>query len=187
MKIYTKTGDRGQTSLFDGTRVKKNNPRVDTYGTIDELDSFLGIIVSFLGEEQYEKQLRKELEGIQDDLLTIGSLLANPKHTENDQIYESERFTKAVSLFEKRIDEMTQELPELTNFILPGGGKVGAQLQYARTLARRAERKIVGLLEKEFVSSAIVIYFNRLSDLLFTQSRFANFKEGKKETIWIKR
>lgn len=187
MKIYTKTGDRGQTSLFDGTRVKKSNARVDTYGTIDELNSLLGVVIAHLGDKPYEKMVRKELVAIQDDLLTIGSILANPMFVEDTLTKEAKRFTASVTHFEKRIDEMTKELPELTNFILPGGERIGAYLQLARTIARRAERKIVALLEREYVSPTIVMYFNRLSDLFFTQSRFINYKKGVKETIWRKK
>jgi len=186
-KIYTKKGDRGETSLFNGLRVKKSNLRVDTYGTVDELNSLLGVILTYVKDLPYEKQIKEDLLQIQNDLLVIGSVLANPSVVSKQLGKEKEHFLAMVTQFEKHIDEMTEELAPLTNFILPGGGKIGAYLQLARTVVRRAERKIVGLLEKEDVLPEIVIYFNRLSDLFFTQSRFMNFKEKKKETIWKKR
>ena len=186
MKIYTKTGDKGLTSLFDGTRVKKSNVRVDTYGTIDELNSVIGVILAQnSGLKSRDAKVTKELIRVQNDLLEIGSSLANPS-----AILDSgakKYFTKRVSSFEQFIDEMTKEMPELNQFILPSGGEAGSFLHVGRTIARKVERKLVGLMEQETVDKEILVYFNRLSDLLFTMSRFANFLEKKKETIWIKR
>ena len=186
MKIYTKKGDKGETSLFNGDRVKKNNLRVDTYGTIDELNSVLGVILSYIKNLPHEEQIKKDLLQIQDDLLVIGSILANPSLAAEKLGKEKEHLLTMLERFEKHIDEMTAALPKLTNFILPGGGKIGSYLQLARTTARKAERKIVALLEKEKIMPEIIMYFNRLSDLFFTQSRFINFKEGRQETIWKK-
>lgn len=175
MKIYTKTGDKGETSLFGGKRVSKADLRVEAYGTVDELNSAIGIAIA----ESQASECNSELIRIQNDLLDIGSVLANPKA-------KSIRLEKRVEEFEGLIDVMTKELPALANFILPGGGKGGAQLHFARTLARRAERRIVALAQKEVIDNGILIYFNRLSDLLFTMARFVNYKEKKQEVLWTK-
>lgn len=180
-KIYTKTGDRGQTSLFDGTRVPKNHIRVETYGTIDELNSVLGVAWSF---SEKHKDMRELIEIIQRDLFDIGSHLANPatRAEEAFVVYLTERIT----FFENQIDAMTEKLPTLAHFILPSGGQTGAFLHLARTVARRAERKSIELSHQESVEPVFIKYLNRLSDLLFTMSRSANNTEKKKETIWTK-
>lgn len=180
LKIYTKTGDKGQTSLFGGKRVAKYSLRVEANGTVDELNSKIGIVLSELRSKNQE--LRKELIGIQKDLLDIGSQLANPRP--KVIIHDSKFLIHRVEQFELLIDRLTKQLPELRNFILPGGGKAGSQLHFARTVCRRAERRIVELSKKEKVESSILVYFNRLSDLLFTMARYVNWKEKKKETIW---
>ncbi|MGH7246368.1 MAG: cob(I)yrinic acid a,c-diamide adenosyltransferase [Candidatus Levyibacteriota bacterium] len=182
MKIYTKTGDKGKTSLFDGTRVSKTNHRVATYGTIDELNSLLGVVISFFGKKSYEKQLKSSLVRVQDDLLHIGALLANPTDKENTMY-----FSHAAASFEKEIDEMTNSMPPLRQFILPGGKTPSAFLQLARAVSRRVERKVVSLSEKENVSTDILVYFNRLSDLLFTMARFVNFNEKYTDVVWRKK
>ncbi len=134
--------------------------------------------------KEYEQKLIDDLLSIQDDLLHIGSVLADPSSSLTKAL--ENHLAKQVEYFEKRIDEMTQEMPELTNFIIPGGGKIGAFLQMTRTIARRVERRIIGLLEKSKVDNVIVMYFNRLSDLLFTMSRFVNYQENEKEKVWNK-
>ena len=182
MPIYTRTGDKGTTSLFDATRVLKSSERVETYGTIDELNSVIGVAIAELGTQNQElRTVSDELEQIQRDLLEIGAALANPK------ALPIKGLNKRPTDFEKLIDKMTDKLPELKNFILPGGGKAGSLLHIARTIARRAERRIVGLIQNEKVDQDIVIYVNRLSDLLFTMSRFVNHQENKKETVWKKK
>ncbi|HSW88366.1 MAG TPA: cob(I)yrinic acid a,c-diamide adenosyltransferase [Candidatus Saccharimonadales bacterium] len=185
MKIYTKTGDKGKTSLFDGTRVYKDNLRVESYGTIDELNAVLGIVVSFFEEKEYHKQLQENIVMIQNDLFEIGARLANPHVPENPKLME--QLQEHTAQLEVYIDELTIEMPELTYFILPGGGKAGAFLQLARTVSRRAERRIVALCQKEAVEKEVLIYINRLSDVFHTMSRYINFKENKKETIWTSR
>ncbi len=180
MKIYTKTGDRGKTSLRSGSRVWKDSLRVETYGTIDELNSYLGVIQAQLFEDKSEiwkKRIIELLTLIQNDLFFIGSSLAQSEVI-LDQLDEH------TARFEQEIDSMTEELPQLSNFILPGGGMVGAGLQYARTLARRAERRVVSLARAEEVDEALIRYINRLSDLFFTMSRYANYSEKKQEIIW---
>jgi cob(I)alamin adenosyltransferase len=176
-KIYTRTGDKGKTSLIDGKRVLKSDPRVETYGAVDELNSVLGVVVTNLSQAQ--GKLKKELEAIQHDLFEIGAYLANPS---GDEI---KRLEKRITEFEQLIDQQTQKLPALRNFILPGGGRAGASLHQARTVCRRAERQVVALLQKETVDETVMKYLNRLSDLLFSIARFVNHTENKKETIWI--
>ena len=179
MPIYTRTGDKGKTSLFDGTRVLKSDKRVETYGTVDELNSMIGAAIAQLTAKN--KPVKKELEKIQHDLLDIGSALATPHPMPVVGLEDRPKD------FEKVIDTMTQKMPELTGFILPGGGKAGSLLHVARTIARRAERQLVALMQKETVDNTIIIYLNRLSDLLFTMARFANHTEEKKEIMWIKK
>src|SRR5579859_4901520 len=184
MKVYTKTGDRGKTSLFDGTRVYKNNPRVETYGTIDELNSVLGIITAEIQEtnnekHKYKEKMKIELIEIQKNLFEIGAELANPNAPENPKLMNQLKIH--TEQLENYIDTLTIQMPELTNFILPGGGKTGSFLQLARTVSRRAERNIVALLQKEVVEKEILIYINRLSDVFHTMSRYANFEENKEE------
>ncbi len=182
MPIYTRTGDKGTTSLFDKTRVLKSSDRVETYGTIDELNSMLGAAIAALSSKHKVSiiNIKKELELIQHDLLEIGSALANP------QSLPIKGLSARPTDFEKMIDKMTAKMPELKNFILPGGSRAGSLLHVSRTIARRAERRIVALIQTEDIDQDIVIYVNRLSDLLFTMARFANHKEKKKETIWLK-
>lgn len=175
MSIYTRTGDKGKTSLFSGQRVSKADLRVETYGAIDELNSVIGVVLS----SKYKVlSIERELIKIQKDLFEIGSQLANPSAE------KVQGLGKRVKEFEKMIDQMTVELPPLENFILPGGGKAGSLLHFARTVCRRAERRAVALSEKEKVSPDIIVYLNRLSDLLFTMARFVNYKEKKKEIVW---
>lgn len=176
MAIYTRTGDKGKTSLMGGRRVLKSDIRVESYGSVDELNSVIGLVVATLSPRH--TKLKKELEKIQHDLFAIGSYLASPS---GDPIsFLSER----VSDFEKLIDSQDKILPPLSNFILPGGGRAGASLHQARTVCRRVERGLVALMQKSEVDENVVKYINRLSDLLFSTARFVNHKEHKKETIW---
>ena len=180
MPIYTRTGDKGETSLFDGTRVPKSHPRVETYAAIDELNSVLGEALAFLPKTKLQV-LAKDIEQIQHDLFAIGSALATPHPLPVIGL------DKRPKEFEQSIDVMTRKMPELKNFILPGGGRPGSLLHVARTLARRAERRLVGLMQDEEVDQDIVKYLNRLSDLLFTMARYVNHKGKHKEIKWIKR
>lgn len=183
MSIYTKKGDKGKTSLGSGIKKWKDDVRVETYGNIDELNSLLGVISSEINTKKtYGKYLNNIIIKIQDDLFSIGSYLSNPA---NSNLIS--HLAKNTSELEKKIDEMTEILPELSNFILPGGGKVGALLQLARTVGRRCERRLVSLSKKEKINIDVLQYMNRLSDLFFTMSRYANFNEKKKETIWKRR
>jgi cob(I)alamin adenosyltransferase len=176
-KIYTKAGDKGKTSLFDEKKVYKSDRKVETYATLDELNSSIGAASPFIKI----KLINKELEEIQNDLLEIGSSLAV------SQTLPIPQLIKRPEEFEKLIDKLTSQMPELTQFILPGGGRGGALLHVARTLARRAERRVVELSRKEEIDPVILVYLNRLSDLLFTFARYVNFKEKKKEKVWRKK
>ncbi len=182
-KIYTKTGDKGKTSLVGGKRVNKFDLRVETYGTVDELNCATGIVIAQIKNSKLKIKNEKSLiisylEEIQNDLFTIGSTLANPNNPALPQL------EKRIKELEKIIDQMTEHLPELKNFILPGGSLTGAQLHLARTICRRAERRVVELKQTEEIDDLIVSYFNRLSDFLFTAARYANHLKNKKETIW---
>lgn len=184
MAIYTKKGDKGKTALGSGVRVYKDAPRVDAYGTIDELNASLGIINAqlSLSSKKYAQYLSRITLLIQDDLFSIGAYLSNPANRE---------LIKDLSLrtieFEKYIDEMTEKMPEITNFTIPGGTVVASNFHLSRTICRRAERALVTLMKKEKVNEDVVKYVNRVSDLLFTMNRFANFSEKVKEVIWKRR
>lgn len=180
MPIYTRTGDKGQTSLFDGTRVPKSHMRVDAYGTVDELNSMIGAAIAHLKKGK-SMVIRRELEHIQNDLLDIGSGLAMPASIPINTL------EKRIKHFESTIDNLTAVMPELKNFILPGGSQAGSLLHVARTIARRAERKTVLLMQHETIYEGIVKYLNRLSDLLFTMARHVNYDEKQKEQKWVKK
>jgi cob(I)alamin adenosyltransferase len=175
MAIYTRKGDKGKTFLLSGQKVAKFDPRIEVYGTIDELSSMIGVTLS--ATKNLELRTKKELIEIQKDLFNICSNLLNS----NISCLE-----KRVKKFEYLIDQMTLQLPKLKNFILPGGGKIGAALHLSRAICRRLERQISALNSKKRIDKNILVYFNRLSDLLFTMARFVNFKEKKKEIIWSK-
>ncbi len=181
MSVYTRAGDKGKTHLYQGKVVSKSNLRIEAVGLIDELNSLIGIVVS----ELKDKKIKEELTRIQSDLFEIGALLANPHSTGSGQAGSKKgKLNDRVSDFEKIIDKLEKDLPPLVNFILPGGGRVGSFLHLARTGVRKAERKIAELLEKEGVQEEIVVYINRLSDLLFMFARLINYKEKKKEIKW---
>ena len=171
MKIYTKTGDKGYTGLFNGQRVRKNSLRVDTYGTVDELNSILGIVRSYGLPEDFDNDIKK----ISHDLFKLGADLATPI-SEDGKKDKVERIAgKCIEWLEMKIDEYTEKLPPLNYFILPGGSKPAAFMHQARTVCRRAERLLTELDEDENTGEFTVKYLNRLSDYLFTAARMANF------------
>jgi cob(I)alamin adenosyltransferase len=167
MPIYTRTGDKGQSSLLNGERVPKNDIRIEALGTLDELNSSIGVARAFLSDKE-QALLKKNLINIQEDLIKISSILALPA------FQKVAGLDKRVLEFEKLIDALTQDLPPLKKFILPGGSKAGAFLHLSRAIARRAERRVFALFDKEGIDNNIIIYLNRLSDLLFTLARFVN-------------
>lgn len=176
MPIYTRTGDKGTTGLFNGRRVAKDSLVIEAIGSVDELNAVIGLALARIKNK--ELRIKNNMQEIQGDLFSVGASLANPK---SKTLVDFEKRAKEI---EKQIDEMTKKLPKLMNFILPGGSETGASLHLARTVCRRAERQIVALSKKEKVSSSVLIYINRLSDLLFTMARFVNLAEKKKEVVW---
>tara|TARA_R100001143_G_C3360013_1_gene134858 strand:- start:1468 stop:2010 length:543 start_codon:yes stop_codon:yes gene_type:complete len=178
MKIYTKRGDQGTTSLFGGTNIEKSHIRLHAYGTVDELNSVLGMSLS----NTMSDKGRKIVTDIQTQLFVLGADLATPetKKTKINRIGTAE-----IETLEGWIDELEDELPALTSFILPGGIQSGAFLHLARTVCRRAERHAVDLKKNDSVSSESIIYLNRLSDLLFVLARFENKKAGAEEIKWL--
>ena len=185
-KVYTKTGDKGITGLVDGSRVPKNHPRIEAYGTVDELNAIIGIIRTFLAEAQTEQPLSvldECLYQIQNDLFNVGADLATPKDTrwENMALITE----KSITHLENQIDSLNEDLPPLKEFILPGGGKVGAFFHQARTVARRAERDIISLMQNdETIEILPMTYLNRLSDYLFVAGRWAAKQLNEKEYFW---
>jgi cob(I)alamin adenosyltransferase len=185
-RVYTRTGDKGDTGLVGGKRVPKDSPRIEAYGTIDELNSIVGVARVF-NEERLDRGsahvfLDDVLRRIQQELFDVGAELATPPdfvYPGMHRIGESE-----VKYLETTIDECQKELEALKSFILPGGGKIGAYLHQCRTVCRRAERVIVALARAEEVDRWLVIYVNRLSDLFFVLSRWIARRTGDKEYLW---
>lgn len=178
-KIYTKTGDEGKTSLIGGTRVPKFHPRIEAYGTIDELNSFIGLIRDQAIGEHY----REVLLEVQDRLFTLESLIArDPEAKVTIQLPSLSE--KDIILLEKEIDEMNEALPELRSFILPGGNTIVSYCHIARTICRRAERLVIRLGQAQPVDSLHIKYLNRLSDYLFVLSRKVAHDTGASETPW---
>lgn len=203
MKIYTKTGDKGMTRLVDGSCVEKFNPRVEAYGCVDELNSQIGLLRSQIEVEVAEidkstkkaslatsdlKNLDQALQTIQSELFNVGSLLATEK---KEILIKMPQITEAeIIKLEKWIDSYSENLPELRNFILPGGHILASHLHLCRTFCRRSERRSSEIYLNDESTSAdyqnLLIYLNRLSDLFFILARWINFKAGTEETIWKK-
>jgi len=180
MKIYTKTGDKGNTSLIGGTKVPKSDIRIDTYGTVDELNSWIGLINDQLADEEF----RPVLKEIQDRLFTIGSSLATDADKE-PKMKLPDLHAADIEFLEKKIDEMTAQLPPMKSFILPGGHVAVSSIHVTRCVCRRAERLAVGMQQHElFVDQQVIQYLNRLSDYLFTLARYAGQKLGAEEIPW---
>ena len=177
-KIYTKTGDKGETSLIGGKRVPKYHERIEAYGTVDELNSYIGLIRDL----EVNQHIKSILLEIQDRLFTAESLLAEDKETSTrilPQLYEKDIF-----LLENEIDEMNKDLPVLNSFILPGGHYIVSHCHIARCICRRAERITIKLAENYQVSDLVIKYLNRLSDFLFVLARKIAYDLGVKEEIW---
>ena len=181
MRIYTKTGDSGETGLFGGGRVPKDHLRVAAYGDVDELNSAIGLVRA-TEPVAFVDQL---LETIQRDLFSLGGHLATPDPEKVKQALEKAELTAdRVASFEKAIDQADQELPPLRAFVLPAGTPKAAALHLARTVCRRAERSVVSLSHQEAVPELFLVYLNRLSDLLFTLARLANHRDGQGDVTW---
>ena len=179
MKIYTRTGDDGDTGLFDGTRVSKNSPRVAAYGDVDELNAWLGLVRASTDDGG----LSTMLEQIQRDLFGLGARLADPARRIAERVTKAAVTSEDVARLEAWIDRIESELPPLRRFVLAGGSRAGAALHVARTVCRRAERSLVAL-GSEAIEPELLIYVNRLSDLLFVMARAANRRSGTPELEW---
>lgn len=178
MKIYTKTGDKGQTSLIGGTRVPKHHIRIEAYGTVDELNSYIGLV----RDQEIDAAHKTTLIEIQDRLFTIGSSLASDPERSKMKIPDLKE--EDIQLLESEIDRMNETLPEMRSFVLPGGHTTVSYCHVARCVCRRAERNTIHLSENEFVADLVIKYLNRLSDYLFMLSRKLTHELGATETPW---
>lgn len=181
MKIYTKKGDQGQTSLIGGTRVAKSHLRIETYGTVDELNAHIGLIRS----QHIDPKSKATLKEIQDRLFTLGSSLA--ADPERSKMKIPDLHSADIEFLEEEMDRMDEELPPLKHFILPGGNNAVSFCHLARCVCRRAERLSVALAESSFVDSKVIMYLNRLSDYLFVLGRKIAVDSQAEEFIWIPR
>jgi cob(I)alamin adenosyltransferase len=183
MKIYTKTGDSGETSLFDNTRVSKADARVDAYGEVDEANACLGAAIA----AGVDADVAASLEAIQKDLFALGARLADPSARIAARVTKAAIVQSDIERLEQTIDRLEGELPPLRRFILPGGSAAGSLLHLARTVCRRAERRVIALgaaLGADAVDPMVVIYLNRLSDLLFVMARAVNHRAKAPEIEW---
>ena len=188
MKIYTRGGDRGKTSLFSGERVSKSHRQVEAYGDVDELTSVLGAVEATLPEEKTSR-LVEEIRNIQSDLMCVGALLATAANSSSTEFLDKITQEK-IGMLESAIDRMEGELPPLRNFILPGGHIAAAWAHVARTVCRRTERHIITLSEEsgtlpEHLGESLA-YVNRLSDYLFVLARYCNHVSGMSDILWKK-
>jgi cob(I)alamin adenosyltransferase len=184
VKIYTRTGDRGETGLIGGRRVSKADLRIVAYGAVDELNSGIGLALSFLREKKFS-DIADVLTKVQNDLFVVGSDLADPDFPKSK--YSTPRAKEGMaSALEPIIDGFESELVPITFFILPGGSTEASLLHLCRGIARRAETAVVALSQKEQVNPAIIVYLNRLADLLFVTARLANKRLGIRDVAWSK-
>jgi cob(I)alamin adenosyltransferase len=185
MKIYTKTGDTGETSLFGGQRVSKNHIRVEAYGTIDELNAYIGLLRDIANYDSIKQVLFK----IQNELFVLGGILATPPEKEKlksgkDRLKVEKINEKHILFLEEEIDRINEQLPAMTHFILPGGHPTVSYCHIARNICRRAERRLVALSVESVVDTQLISYLNRLSDYLFVLARILTKKLGVKENLW---
>ncbi len=193
MTIYTRTGDDGDTALFGGGRVPKNDRRVEAYGAVDELNSFVGLALTSLADADADADtdalagVRRGLLLIQNDLFALGANLATPEGDDSRPRPQTPDVPVArVEVMEEWIDQATEELPELRQFVLPGGTEAAAMLHVCRSVCRRAERSVVALGREETLDPGIVPYLNRLSDLFFVWARLENLRAGQADVPWSK-
>ncbi|MDQ5868478.1 MAG: cob(I)yrinic acid a,c-diamide adenosyltransferase [Thermoproteota archaeon] len=187
MKIYTKTGDKGNTGLAGGTRVSKSNPRIMAYGQIDELNANLGLAVAILSEEAANKVLSDIIEvllSIQNDLFIVGSDLADPDYRPSVNSKTPRVGQDMVTRIENNIDNLESELDPISYFILPGGTSESSILHVCRSVARRAEVSVVSLANSNTINETLLVYINRLSDLLFVLARTVNKRKNIKDVAW---
>ncbi len=185
LKIYTKTGDEGKTSLFTGQRIVKNDAFVEALGSVDECNSAIGVALSFLPSDNRFATVKEQLIAIQHGLFDIGAAIATPRSSENTHKLEKTSFDlEETAKLEQWIDAMNDTLTPLRSFILPSGQSCGAFIHLARSIARRAERRVTPLYINGDVAKSVMIYLNRLSDYLFILSRYVNHLLGSLETLW---
>jgi cob(I)alamin adenosyltransferase len=180
-RVYTKTGDKGTTMLVGGRRTSKHAPRIEAYGTVDELNATVGMVVVALSGPSAAK-LGPILARVQNELFNLGAQLATPDASRRAK--SPAVGARHVETLEREMDELNESLPPLESFILPGGGEVSARLHVARTVCRRAERRVVALAKKEALGPHDVPYLNRLSDALFVFGRWAAKMDGAQEPVW---
>lgn len=179
-QLYTRTGDTGMTSLVGGERVRKNSARLEAYGTVDELSSCLGAISSDKG---CDAEVRGQILDVQNELFNVGSYLAT-KPAESEEPRCASLDAAKLQELEGWIDALDEQTPKIRAFVLPGGCELASKAHIARTVCRRAERRILDLAETEYVDPAVVTYVNRLSDYLFITARYFNFLQGEEEIVW---
>jgi len=185
-RVYTKGGDKGETSLIGGERVSKADPRLDCYGTIDELNAVIGLLTEALVDSAAGAHLTPILRRVQNELFNLGCELATPDPERRAKLPRVE--PRHIEALEKDIDAVNDDLPALKSFVLPGGGWASAYSHLARTVCRRAERLVVGLSEAEDIGGELPVqYLNRLSDALFVWGRWCALKDGKSEPLWDSR
>lgn len=181
MKIYTKTGDKGNTGLIDGSRISKSDLRIRAYGEVDEANSHIGLVISNIKGNSILDDLEKVLLDIQHDLFVLGAELANPKKRKNDKMLVKKEMTTNI---ENYIDKLESELAPISYFILPGGTFESSLLHICRTVVRRAERTTVALSNQQKINHNVLIYLNRLSDLLFVLARVTNNRQNCNDIPW---
>jgi cob(I)alamin adenosyltransferase len=185
-KVYTKGGDKGETSLIGGDRVSKADPRLECYGTIDEVNATIGLIIEALTQSAAGEHLTPILRRVQNELFNLGCELATPDAERRAKLPRIE--LRHVEALERDIDAVNDDLPALKSFVLPGGGWSSAYAHLARNVCRRAERLVVGLMQSEDIGGDLPVqYLNRLSDALFVWGRWAALKDGKPEPLWDSR
>ncbi|MGB5090306.1 MAG: cob(I)yrinic acid a,c-diamide adenosyltransferase [Nitrososphaeraceae archaeon] len=181
MKIYTKTGDKGDTGLIDGSRISKSDLRIIAYGIVDEANSHIGLIISNIEKNSIFDDVKKILLNVQQDLFVLGAELANPKTLKDDNMLVKREM---ISTIEKYIDNFESELAPLSNFILPGGSIESSLLHICRTVVRRAETSAVALAKEQKINQEILTYLNRISDLFFVLARVTNTRQKRNDIPW---
>ena len=181
MKIYTKTGDKGDTGLIDGSRISKSDLRIIAYGVVDEANSHIGLIISNIERNSIFDDVKKILLNVQQDLFVLGAELANPNTLKDDNMLVKREM---ISTIEKYIDKFESELAPLSNFILPGGSIESSLFHICRTVVRRAETSAVALAKEQKINQEILTYLNRISDLFFVLARVTNKRQKRNDILW---